>query len=60
MPKHRKWESYSACPKKEYGIRPRKYLTSSEIDLLMKAEKIIGRHCHRVGESVENETAHDQ
>jgi type 1 fimbriae regulatory protein FimE len=33
--------------KKNTDLRPREYLTSSEIELLMKAAKSIGRHGHR-------------
>ena len=33
--------------KKNKDLRPREYLTGSEIELLMKAAKNIGRHGHR-------------
>ena len=33
--------------KKNKDLRPREYLTGSEIELLIKAAKSIGRHGHR-------------
>ena len=35
--------------KKNKDLRPREYLTGSEIELLMKAAKSVGRHGHRDG-----------
>ena len=33
--------------KKNADLRPREYLTESEVELLMKAARNTGRHCHR-------------
>ena len=47
MPKHRKWDVAPPARKKNKDLRPREYLTGSEIELLMKAARNIGRHGHR-------------